>query len=127
MTSDDSSQLLRRYVYGAGIDEPVCLITAAGAKYYDSFDGIGSVIALTDETGAEVETAAYGPFGEGGFSSAVGNPYGFTGRRFDPETGLYYYRARYYDPELGRFLQVEKCLRMLKLALQLSMILRGHL
>ena len=30
--------------------------------------------------------------------SAVGNPYMFTGRRFDDETGLYYYRFRYYDP-----------------------------
>jgi len=37
----------------------------------------------------------------------VGNPYLFTGRRYDPETGLYYYRARYYDPEIGRFLQVD--------------------
>ena len=32
------------------------------------------------------------------------NPYTFTGRRYDPETGLYYYRARYYDPKLGRFI-----------------------
>jgi RHS repeat-associated protein len=37
--------------------------------------------------------------------SAVGNPYMFTGRRYDPESGLYYYRARYYNPDLGRFLQ----------------------
>ena len=37
--------------------------------------------------------------------SAIGNPYFFTGRRYDKETGLYYYRARYYSPELGRFLQ----------------------
>ena len=38
---------------------------------------------------------------------ASGNPFRYTGRRFDPETGLYYYRARYYDPDLGRFLQVD--------------------
>ena len=37
--------------------------------------------------------------------SGVGNPYMFTGRRYDPEAGLYYYRARYYSPEIGRFLQ----------------------
>ena len=36
--------------------------------------------------------------------SGVGNPYMFTGRRYDPESGLYYYRARYYSPEIGRFL-----------------------
>ena len=35
------------------------------------------------------------------------NPYLFTGRRFDKETGLYYYRARYYHPEIGRFLQTD--------------------
>ncbi|HPD46834.1 MAG TPA: RHS repeat-associated core domain-containing protein [Anaerohalosphaeraceae bacterium] len=37
--------------------------------------------------------------------SAYGNPYMFTGRRYDDETGLYYYRARMYAPDLGRFLQ----------------------
>jgi len=37
----------------------------------------------------------------------VGNPYFFTGRRLDPETDLYYYRARYYDPYIGRFLQTD--------------------
>jgi len=39
--------------------------------------------------------------------SAVGNPYMFTGRRLDAETGLYYYRFRYYDPYTGRFLQTD--------------------
>jgi RHS repeat-associated protein len=37
----------------------------------------------------------------------IGNPYVFTGRRFDLETGLYYYRARYYNPHIGRFLQTD--------------------
>ena len=36
--------------------------------------------------------------------SAHGNPYLFTGRRYDPETELYYYRARYMQPETGRFI-----------------------
>lgn len=40
-------------------------------------------------------------------SSVFDNPYMFTGRRFDIETGLYYYRARYYKPEIGRFLQTD--------------------
>jgi len=40
-------------------------------------------------------------------SDLIGNPYMFTGRRFDLETGLYYYRARYYDPDTGRFLQTD--------------------
>jgi len=37
-------------------------------------------------------------------SSVIGNEYGFTGRRYDEKTGLYYFRARYYSPELGRFI-----------------------
>ncbi len=40
-------------------------------------------------------------------SELIGNPYMFTGRRFDLETGLYYYRARYYNPYIGRFLQTD--------------------
>jgi RHS repeat-associated protein len=41
------------------------------------------------------------------FSSAVGNRFMFTGREYDFETGLYYYRARYYEPRIGRFLQTD--------------------
>ena len=52
-----------------------------------------------------VERYSYDVFGEPNRVSGIGNPYMFTGRRYDPETGLYYYRARYYSPELGRFLQ----------------------
>jgi RHS repeat-associated protein len=37
----------------------------------------------------------------------IANPYLFTGRRFDIETGLYYYRARYYNPHIGRFMQTD--------------------
>ncbi|MCP4401561.1 MAG: RHS repeat-associated core domain-containing protein [bacterium] len=40
-------------------------------------------------------------------ASAIENPYLFTGRRYDPESGNYYYRARIYSPELGRFLQTD--------------------
>jgi RHS repeat-associated protein len=47
----------------------------------------------------------YGNLGAG--SVATGQPYRFTGRRFDAETGLYYYRARYYASVLGRFLQAD--------------------
>jgi len=37
----------------------------------------------------------------------IGNPYMFTARRYETETGLYYYRARYYNPYIGRFLQTD--------------------
>ncbi|MBA7661043.1 hypothetical protein ES703_69053 [subsurface metagenome] len=103
----------------AGIDEPICMIDVASGNviYYYHFDGLGSVIALTDTSGTFVEYYEYNVFGEPTIwdasameiveSSVVGNPYMFTGRRYDDETGLYYYRARYYNPEIGRFLQTD--------------------
>ena len=79
--------------------------------YYHS-NHLYSVAALTDETGSLVERYGYGPYGDSVVydasgaviaESTVGNPYRFTGRRFDSETGLSYFRARYMDHEMGRF------------------------
>ncbi len=103
---DGSGQELRRFVYGPGIDEPICMITSQATFYYH-FDALGSVVALSDQYGNLLESYSYSPYGIPSTLSAVGNPYYFTGRRFDPESGLYYYRARYYGPTLGRFLQVD--------------------
>ncbi|MFN2375668.1 MAG: RHS repeat-associated core domain-containing protein, partial [Candidatus Binatia bacterium] len=66
---------------------------------------LGSVVMLTDEDGmvaAEYEYDAYGR--RTAVAEAVDQPYAFTGREWDEESGLYYYRARYYDPASGRFL-----------------------
>ena len=101
-----SGQMLRRYVYGPGIDEPICMKIASTAYYYH-FDALGSVIALTGSNGQRVESYAYSPYGKVSEPSSVGNPYLYTGREYDDETGLYYYRARYYHPQLGRFLQAD--------------------
>jgi RHS repeat-associated protein len=62
------------------------------------------VIALSDgTTGAVGDKYTYSAYGES--PSLAGNAFRYTGRRVDAETGLYYYRARYYSPRLGRFLQ----------------------
>jgi len=100
---DGSAQLLRRYVY-AGLDQPIQMVTPSATYYYHS-DALGSVIALSDTGANLVETYALGPYGQVEQPSALGNPYLFTGREYDSETGLYYYRNRYYDPELGRFME----------------------
>ena len=63
------------------------------------------VAALSDANGILVERYEYDVFGEPSGVSDVNNPYLFTGRRFDDETGNYYYRARYYAPDIGRFIQ----------------------
>jgi RHS repeat-associated protein len=68
-------------------------------------DILGSTLALADASGAPVTTYTYAPFGETSVSGASSpNPYRFTGREEDG-SGLYYYRARYYDPIRGRFVQ----------------------
>ncbi|MHC4574079.1 MAG: RHS repeat domain-containing protein [Planctomycetota bacterium] len=72
--------------------------------YYYHFDGLGSVIALSNENKEIIERYSYDVFGEPNRTSDVNNPYLFTGRRYDPEAGLYYYRARYYDYYTGRWL-----------------------
>jgi RHS repeat-associated protein len=74
------------------------------------------VVALSDENAMIIERYTYDVFGEPTILapngeprtiSSYGNPYMFTGRRFDDETGLYYYRFRYYSAALGRFLQTD--------------------
>ena len=60
---------------------------------------------MTDASGGLVEAYRYSVYGQPLQASTVGNPYLFTGRRFDSETGLYYYRARYYSPQLRRFIE----------------------
>jgi len=100
--------LLRKFVYGPGIDEPICLIdVASGNKYYYHYDGLGSVVALSNSAGTRVESYSYDVYGQPSGTSSVGNPYLFTGRAYDTETGLYYYRARYYKPAIGRFMQTD--------------------
>jgi len=75
--------------------------------YYYHFDGLGSVAALSDVNNVIVERYSYDVFGEPNRESSLNNPYLFTGRRYDIETGLYYYRARYYKTDIGRFLQAD--------------------
>jgi RHS repeat-associated protein len=117
------SVLARKYIYGPGIDEPLAMIIPSGGNagtYWYFYDGLGSVVALVNgTTGAIVERYMYDAFGNvtfcdasgnpvpGRTQSIVNNPWLFTGRQFDPETGLYYYRARMYSPSLGRFLQTD--------------------
>lgn len=71
---------------------------------------MGSVIATSDLSGNLTEgPTTYDAFGNcfigGSNCTATGSPFRFTGQRFDPETGCYYYRARIYCPAIGRFLQ----------------------
>jgi len=88
---------------GLAVDEIIARGDVSGVYYYLP-DGLGSTVALTDDTGAIHTQYTYAPFGETTRTGTVGtNPFQFT-RRENDNTGLYYYRARYYHPVLQRFL-----------------------
>lgn len=100
-----NKQLVARYVYGAGLDEPLVMVLASGVRYYHVSDALGSTVALLSDSGSLTEKYAYTAYGQGPSSSAT--PFLYAGRRIDPETGLYHNRARAYSPVLGRFLQAD--------------------
>ena len=92
-----------RYYHGAGIDEPLARKNSSDVVTYYLADHLGSIAQETNASGAvtlEREYDAWGVLTQG--SGASG--YAFTGREWDAETGLYYYRARYYSAATGQFL-----------------------
>jgi RHS repeat-associated protein len=101
---DGVGNVLARYTQGKGIDEPLGELRAGIPSYYES-DGLGSVTSLTNASATIAATYGYDAFGNLLVSTgSVTNPFRYTAREADTETGLYYYRARFYDPTVGRFL-----------------------
>jgi RHS repeat-associated protein len=91
------------FVHGFGIDRPLAMLQDKQSYYYHA-DRVGSIMHLTDSNGMVAAAYSYDAFGKiKTKQGTVANPFAYTGRELDP-TGLYYYRARYYDPSLGRFL-----------------------
>jgi len=100
---ETSGGTVTNFLHGIGIDDPA-MLDRAGAKSYYFGDGLGSIREMTDATGTLQNSYSYGAWGELRTSSTtVANSYGYTGREF-AEEGLYFYRARYLDPGLGRFI-----------------------
>lgn len=98
---DDDAGTLTKYLNGPGIDNKLRTQTGSGVSYFLS-DHLGSTNGLTDTTGNVASQTAYDSFGNAtnaGFASR----YQFTGREFDPFSGMQFSRARSYDPRLGRF------------------------
>lgn len=103
-TTNQSGAILSRFAQGQNIDEPLAESTSSGTDYYEQ-DGLGTVTSLTNSAAQLAQTYTYDSFGNLTASQgSLTNPFRYTGRDFDTETGLYYYRARYYDPTAGRFL-----------------------
>lgn len=92
------------YINGAEIDEKLRLAdstTSSAGPLYFLTDQVGSSAAFSDSSGNAAGRLQYAAFGENTGSALT--RYGFTGREGDSATGLIYYRARWYDPQTGRF------------------------
>jgi RHS repeat-associated protein len=96
--------LLARYAQSIGIDEPLAESRVGTSGFYEQ-DGLGSVTSLSGSAGSLADTYTYNSFGVSTASAGtLGNPFQYTGRDYDSETGLRYYRARYYESSIGRFI-----------------------
>ena len=88
-----------RYIPGPGVDQRVAMISvntttgATTAREYYHADRLGNVIAMAAENGAVTANYVYTPYGVEDYG-ASGNPFRYTGRRWDAAVDLYYYRAR---------------------------------
>jgi RHS repeat-associated protein len=93
----------RRYHYGYG---PLSVVDSAGKRFIQT-DALGSPTDLTSTSGAIASIRKYdawGSYRDATAPSSADEKLGYTGHQYDPETGLVYARARYYDPEVGRFI-----------------------
>jgi RHS repeat-associated protein len=101
---NSSGAVVARYAQSQNIDEPLAMLRSSTTSYYNA-DGLGSVTSLTNYSGATAQAYTYDSFGNmTGSSGSLTNPFQYTGREKDSETGLYYYRARYYDPTVSKFI-----------------------
>jgi RHS repeat-associated protein len=101
---DVSGNLVARYTQAQNIDQPLAMLRGSTTSYYQP-DALGSVTSLSNAAGTITDTYTFDSFGNP--AATIGttvNPFRYTGREFDTETGLYFYRARYFDPAAGRFL-----------------------
>jgi RHS repeat-associated protein len=102
-TVNSSGGTVARYAEGQH-DEPLAMQRGTSTDY-DEADGLESITSLTASNGSIAQSYTYDSFGNTTNSNgSLTNFFRYTGREFDTETNLYYYRARYYDPQVGRFL-----------------------
>jgi RHS repeat-associated core domain len=104
---NSSGTLLRRYIHGIGVDDPLIRYDGTGtsSRRYLHSDERGTIIAETTSTGGILTSHKYGPYGEPINGST--SRFRYTGQTLIPGTLLYYYKARVYHPKLGRFLQTD--------------------
>jgi len=102
--TNGSGTAVARYEGTQNIDEPLAMLRSSATSYFHA-DGLGSITSLSNAAGSIANTYTYDSFGK--LTASTGslvNLFQYTARESDTETGLYYYRARYYDQQPGRFL-----------------------
>ncbi|HET7584034.1 MAG TPA: RHS repeat-associated core domain-containing protein [Gemmatimonadaceae bacterium] len=106
MELDAAGNRIREYAYYPSADAPHSVrVASTGKVYHYIMEAPGQVVALVDSANHAVDKYEYDPYGVLLDSTeAVPQPLKYMGRELDSETGLYYVRARYYDPSLGRFI-----------------------
>ena len=92
-----------RYHHGVGFDEPLARTNGSSVTTYYLADHLGSIVQESSAAAAITLEREYDPWGVA-MQGASTSGYAYTGREWDAETGLAFYRARYYSPEAGRFL-----------------------
>lgn len=104
---DPSNTVLRRYVFGAGLDEVLVQYEGSGTttRRFLHADERGSIVAVSDSSGAVFAKNTYDEYGIPGASNY--GRFQYTGQMWLPELGMYHYKARIYSPTLGRFLQTD--------------------
>lgn len=102
-----SNVLQRRFVFGPGIDEPIVWYEGSGTtdRRWLHADERGSIIAVSNGSGAVTNINSYDEYGV----PATGNVgrFQYTGQAWLPELGMHYYKARIYNPGIGRFMQTD--------------------
>lgn len=102
--TNSSGAVVARYSQTEDIDDPLAMLRSGATSFYQA-DGLGSITSLSNTAGSLAQTYTFDSFGKlTNSSGSLTNPFQYTAREFDSETNLYFYRARYYDPNPGRFL-----------------------
>jgi len=102
--TNSAGAAVARYEQTTEIDELLAMLRGGTTSYFEE-DGLGSVTSLSNSAGAIANSYTYDSFGNIiATSGSIVNNFRYSGREFDTETGLYFFRARYFDPAAGRFL-----------------------
>ncbi|MDD3144653.1 MAG: M15 family metallopeptidase [Candidatus Gracilibacteria bacterium] len=107
ITTDETTNITttKNYINGSGLDDLIAY-EENNDIYYFHKNHLGSVEGISDSSGNIVVSYEYDSFGNFEITSGTdnGNTRLYTGREYDSEIGLYYFRARYYSAEIGRFI-----------------------